>query len=719
MKRLSTLIILSIFLLSNSRADEGMWLPTMLGKLDMAEYQQKGLRLTADQIYSINHNSLKDAVVLFGGGCTGELISPEGLILTNHHCGFGSIQSHSSLENDYLTDGFWAKSKEEELPNPGLYVSFLIRIEDVTAQVLADTEDNMTEADREKVILKAIRQIEEEAVKGTQYQAEVKPFFYGNEFYLFVTETYNDVRLVGAPPSSIGKFGGDTDNWMWPRHTGDFSLFRVYANKDNKPAAYSPENVPLKPKMFLPVSLKGAKKGDLTMVYGFPGSTSEYLPAAAVEQLVNITNPARIRIRTKRLSLFDEDMEYSRAVRIQYASKHAGIANGWKKWIGQNKGLKTADAIGQKRLQQQEFQAWVDETPERKTKYGKLIPTFDSLYLALVPYSKAIQYFYEAALGIEAIDYALDFQSLYMKSVGGNEKPGDIPKIAASLLAGVKGRFKNYNQETDRKVCKAMLDMFFHDMDPEYFPVQYAVIQKKFKGDIDQYADYLFDNSIFVDQEKVTSFLTSYTAKSAKKMKADPVFALMQGFLRVYTSKIQSSFFGIQEEITMLMTDYMQAQREWKSDKMFYPDANSTMRISFGAVNDYSPRDAIYYNYFTTLKGVMEKIDSSIYDYAAPQKLVDLYETKDFGPYGSGDTMFVCFTSTNHTTGGNSGSPVINGNGELIGINFDRNWEGTMSDIMYDPAQCRNIVLDIRYVLFIIDKFAGASYLLEEMEIRK
>lgn len=711
MKRI-TLLLLSFLLPVNLLlADEGMWIPSLIGQQKLDDMRKKGLKLTAEELYSVNHASLKDAIVLFGRGCTGAIVSGEGLLLTNHHCGFGSIQRQSSIEHDYLTDGFWAMSRDEELPNPGLTVSLLLRMEDVTDLVLFGVNSGMNEAERQKVIEEAGKAIVAEAIKDTRFQAEVKPLFAGNQYFLYVTEVYKDVRLVGAPPSAIGNFGGDTDNWMWPRHTGDFSIFRIYADSNNLPAEYSKSNVPYKPKKFLTVSLKGVDKGDFTMVYGYPAYTREYLPSEMVEFIAADDDPVKIRIRREKLDIMGSSMASDPAVRIKYASKYAGVANYWKKWLGESKGLERFDAVGKKEEFERNFESWAAHQGET---YISILPAYRNLTLTLAPVQTWIDNFSEAIWSLDIIRYAAGFRNLATLK---NPSAEDWQKEVDKMKSGIPGFFKDYDLSTDKKLFSAMLDHFRTSVNPGEFPDIYLFIDKKFGGDINAYTDWVYSKSIFVSEDRMKTFMEKINPKNAGQLTGDPVFKVMMSFYRKYATDYMKPYAELMVREDSLQRIYMKAIMAMENDKLLYPDANFTLRISYGVVKDYYPKDGVYYDYQTTLEGIMEKDDPDIRDYRVPGKLKELYAAKDYGRYGKDGVMDVCFTAANHTTGGNSGSPVLNAEGELIGLNFDRNWEGTMSDIMYDPDMCRNIVLDIRYCLFIIDKYAGAGQLVQEMEI--
>ncbi|MBK0403116.1 S46 family peptidase [Adhaeribacter sp. BT258] len=711
--RLLALLLLAPF---TGRADEGMWLPLLLKQLNESDMQKRGLKLSAEDIYSINKTSLKDAIVLFGGGCTGEMISGEGLLLTNHHCGYSQIQSHSSVKQDYLTDGFWAKNRSEELPNPGLTATFIVRMEDVTAQVLKDIPANLPEAEREKKVQANMAGIEKAAVEGTHYKAQIKPYFYGNEYYMFVTETFTDVRLVGAPPSSIGKFGGDTDNWMWPRHTGDFSVFRVYAGPDNKPAGYSAENKPYVPKHFLPISLKPIKESDFTMVFGFPGRTTEYLPSYAVKEIYEVSNPAKIAIRETKLNILDQHMKASDEVRIQYAAKYASISNYHKKWIGENRGLKKLNAVEKKQELEKQFTAWVNASPERKAKYGTVLSEFEKNYNSLNGITLSRDYFIEAALGVELISYAQNYVAL-VDLIKNKAPQADIEKQLKNL-GNYAGFFKNYNQAADKEVFAALMQMYYQNVEPKFQPEYFrTTVEKKYKGNFRNFANDVYAKSFMVSADKVKNALPKISTTNTKLIEKDPAYLLARAFLDNYRAKIMLTYVAASDANTLNNRLFVAGLREMQTDKKFYPDANSTLRVAYGQVSGYEPMDGARYKYYTTLEGIMEKADPSNPDFVVPQKLVDLYKAKDYGDYGVNGEMPVAFIATNHTTGGNSGSPVINANGELMGTNFDRAWESTMSDIMYDPDRVRNIIVSTNYMLFIIDKFAGATHLIKEMNI--
>lgn len=718
LKKILLTFIITISFITATRADEGMWLPILLEQLNQSDMQSMGLKLTAEDIYSINNSSLKDAVCLFGGGCTAEVVSDKGLILTNHHCGYSSIQSHSSVENNYLENGYWASDFKDELSNPGLSVTFIVKMEDVTTQVLEGVLATMSETQRDEIIKKNVEKIEKASVKGTHYKAKIKAFSYGNEYYLFITEVFTDIRLVGTPPNSIGSFGGDTDNWAWPRHTGDFCVFRIYADKNNEPADYAESNVPYVPKKSLTISLKGVKKGDFTMVYGFPGKTQEYLTSYAVNQIGNIEDPVMIGIRDKKLEIMRAAMKTSPLIKIQYASKYANVANYWKKWLGESKGLRKADAVEKKKIAEEKFTAWANADETRKATYGKLLPAFKKVYKIYSPVALAYDYFSEAGASMEIIKYAWGFNNLITKCNDKSVSDSAVAVLIGQFKTSAGYFFKNYDQPTDKKLFTSILKIYYANADAAYRPDVFTkIIKAKFNGDIDKYADYIYLKSNFVSSEKTLAMLNSLKRSKASKIKDDPLFVLASSVYSNYYKNIQPLFNACNDQLDSLYRIYITGLREMQPDKKYYPDANLTLRLAYGKVADYKPMDGVYYNYYTTLDGVMQKEDDEVDDYKVPEKLKELYAKKDYGRYATDSTMTVAFIATNHTTGGNSGSPVFNGEGQLIGINFDRVWEGTMSDINFDADQCRNISLDIRYALFIIDKYAGATRLIKEMKI--
>ncbi len=717
-KLLITWLLLTILLTPALRADEGMWIPLLIEKYNIKLMQEKGFKLTAEDIYSVNKACMKDAVVQFGGGCTGEVISDEGLLITNHHCGYGQIQRHSTLDHDYLTNGFWAMSKEEELPDPGLAVTFLKRMEDVTDKVIKGTSEAMTGSDHDKIVDSNISEITKNATAGTVYSASVVPFYMGKQYFLFVYETFRDVRFVGAPPSAIGKFGGETDNWVWPRHTGDFSLFRIYADKDNKPADFSKDNVPYKPLYHFPISLKGIKEGDFTMVFGYPGSTSEYVPSYHIDMVKNFIDPKMIAIRTKKIEIIETAMNTDPLIRIQYSGKKSGLANSWKKWIGETQGLEKMNTIEKKTEFENKLTLWINEDNSRVARYGDILPKYKELYAGMKDYSLVNSYTNEVFFnsGAEAVGFARNIKAL----VDLIQKKGDEDQISAmktSLINNGKSFFQNYNQATDKKLFVAVMTMYGENLDPKWQAPEYVKLKNSCKGNFSSIVDKLYKKTVFADESGFNKFVADFNAARIDKLNKDPFYLLVNNVTDFLAANVRPELKRYAGEIRVLNTAYMSAQMEFDKDRVFYPDANFTLRVTYGTVKGYFSRDAVYYTYYTTLKGIMEKDNPKIYDYDVPQKLRDLYRTRDFGRYTQDGEVPVCFIANDHTTGGNSGSPVINGDGQLIGVNFDRAWEGVASDLSYNPEQSRNISLDIRYALFIIDKFAGAGYLLKEMTI--
>jgi hypothetical protein len=693
------------------KADEGMWLPLLIKRLNYTDMQKLGLKLTAEEIYSVNNSSLKDGIVNFGNFCTGEVISKDGLVLTNHHCGFDAVQSHSSVKNDYITYGFWAMSRDKELPNPGLSVSFLVRMEDVTAKVLGNMPAGSVSEDKVEEMIKSL---EAEATSGNHYNAEVKSVFEGNEYYLFVYETFTDIRLVGAPPSSVGKFGGDTDNWMWPRHTGDFSMFRIYTAPDGKPADYAKENIPLKAKYYLPISLKGVHKNDYSMVLGYPGGTERYMPSAGVEMTYEQSNPLKVKIRENILKIMKEDMDASPEIKIKYAAKYAHISNYYKYFIGQNQGLRNLDVIGKKQKQEEEFTAWVNADPKRKSDYGNIISDYDKIYAFYEKFNPDYVFLEEILQQTEILlfAYKLDKFNDVLKS---KPTPDDLKAATDGAKKIVDEHFKDYNAPTDKKIFASALKMYYDDIDKEFHPGVFAQVDKKYKGDFNKFAEDVFKRSILASKTKMDAFLDKPDPKILDK---DLGFMTMTSILNDFRQKVGPYLGSILGKLESTNSLYLKAIMEMKKDQKLYPDANFTMRLTYGTVQDYYPRDAVYYNYFTTLKGVMEKEDSTNEEFIVPAKLKALYKNKDFGRYAdSSGKMPVCFISNNDITGGNSGSPVIDGEGHLIGIAFDGNWEAMSGDIVYEPTLQRCISVDIRYVLFMIDKYAGAGHLIQEMTL--
>ena len=664
-------------------ADEGMWLPALIGQR-IGDMQAKGFRLTAEDVYSVNQASLKDAVVLFGGGCTGELVSNEGLLLTNHHCGYSYIQRHSSVEHDYLKDGFWAMNRGEELPNKGLTVSFLDHMDEVTDLVLKGYEPGMTEAQRDSVVkVNSDRLVRESTDASKGLRADVEALFYGNQYYLFVFKVFRDVRLVGAPPSSIGKFGGDTDNWMWPRHTGDFSIFRVYADKDNNPADYSPDNVPYRPKKFFKISRAGVQEGDFTFVYGCPGSTQEYVLSDQVRYVAEQSDPAKIALRTQRLDIQKKYMSASQAVRIQYSSKNASVSNAWKKWQGEEKGIRRMHTVATKQDFERRFDEWA-----KGTRYEGITSELHDLYARRNPTYLAYEYYNETVRTIELLQFASGIQARL--------RAGNPTKDL------VESFYKDYYQPIDEEIFVAMITSFEKNVPVESQPAWFREQLARY-GSVQAWKDDLYSRSLFTDRAKVEALTPS------DDLSGDPALEIYAAFLDWYRKDIYPVIQETGAALRVANRTYMQGQMDFEPQRDFYPDANLTLRIAYGQVAGYEPYDGAYYHPVSTLKGIIEKDNPDIFDYNIPQTLRDIYAR------GGYENQPVCFLATNHTTGGNSGSPVINADGNLIGINFDRVWEGTMSDIAYDPEICRNISLDIRYLLFVVDQIGHASYLFDEM----
>jgi hypothetical protein len=712
MKRYLVFLILTFFIIRISLADEGMWLLPLVQKLNIKRMTEMGFRLTADDIYSVNHSSLKDAVVaLDGGECTAEMISQEGLLLTNHHCGYENLQEHSSVEHDYLTNGFWARNRKEELPNPDKSVTFLISMKDVTEKINSELFATMSEAERDAKIKEVSTKLETEASDSNQFlDAQVESFFSGNQFFLIVTQTYKDVRLVGAPPSSIGKFGGETDNWIWPRHTGDFSIFRVYCSPDGKPAEYSETNVPYHPRHFLPVSLNGVKEGDFAMIIGYPGNTNRYITSYGIRELVNETNPNRIKIRALKQDIWQQDMSGSDKIRIQYASKFAISSNYYKYSIGQQKFIKQFDLIEKSEQQEKKFSDWVIADASRKSKYGDVLNMLHDSYLSKQADEHVTQYIQEAFLeGIDILSLCLALNSNMTLN-----KKGQLIVDAPKIRKVADNYFKDLNVETGKRTAVAMLDLFQKNVPPELQPDVYKLIQLKYNGDTKKYINKIYSKTFLTDRQKLEKFLNK---PSLKLLWKDPGFQFFGILMQKYVSEIQPAKDKFDMNIVIGTRAYLNGLMEMQKDKNLYPDANSTMRMSYGTVGGYRPADAVKYNYYTTLKGVMEKEDPSNAEFIVPEKLKELYKSKDFGRYSADGDLSLCFITNNDISGGNSGSPVMNANGELIGIAFDSNWEGMSSDLAYNDKLQKTICVDIRYVLFVIDKIAGAKNLIDEMKI--
>jgi hypothetical protein len=716
MKRKVSILLIGIWLtgIFSVSADEGMWLLTMLKKLNMDKMEEMGLKLSAEDIYSINNSSVKDAVVNFGGFCTGEIVSDKGLILTNHHCGYGAIQEHSTPEHNYLKNGFWAKNHDEEIPIEGLSVSFLERMENVTDRVTSELSDDMSPQERAKKIREVSSQIEKEATKGNHYNANVKSFYSGNQFYLMVYEKYPDVRLVGAPPESIGKFGHNTDNWMWPRHTGDFAMFRVYAGPDGEPAKYSEDNQPLKPDHHFPISLEGVEEGDFSMILGFPGGTDRYMTSYGVKETMNITNPTRIKVREKKQEIMQEAMNSSEELRIKYASKFARSSNYYKYSIGQNEGLRRLDVIEKRQELEEKFSEWVNTDEVRQEKYGEALNLIKTAYEDRKEYFKSFMYLSEALMrGAEIIPFSGRFMGLYRTLKSMPDSTEAINAEVESIKGRLKDFYKDYHAPTDKKILAALFDIYSDNVKDEHQPDVFTRIEELYDGDFDKYAEHVFDNSMFKSMDLVNNYLKNPTVEALEN---DPAFIAMQS-IQKSIGKLRGKYRSYADKLNKGQRLFVDGLMKMQEDRKFYPDANFTMRLTYGKVDDYIPRDAVHYDYYTTLKGVMQKEDPNDKEFIVDPKLKELYKKKDYGRYGKDGEMRVCFISNNDITGGNSGSPVLNGEGEMIGIAFDGNWEAMSGDIKFEPDLQRTINVDIRYVLFVIDKFAGADHLIEEMDI--
>ncbi|HEV7781982.1 MAG TPA: S46 family peptidase [Chitinophagaceae bacterium] len=710
------LVAFCLCIVSLAKADEGMWLPLLLEKLNEKHMKSLGMKMSAKDIYSINNGSLKDAIVSFNGGCTGEVISSKGLVLTNHHCGFDAIQNHSTLDHNYIRDGFWAKSYGEEIPNQNMFVTFIVRIEDVSKQALAGVVSTMAESERQSAIDKNMNDIKSAVKKEAFQDVLIRGFFENNQYYMFITETFRDIRLVGAPPSAIGNFGKDTDNWMWPRHTGDFSMFRIYAGKDNKPtAAYSADNVPYTPKRSLSISLDGVAEGDFTLIFGFPGKTTQYLQSSAVEQIMTVNDPAKIAIREKALTVIDGFMRKDEQIKIQYAAKYATIQNAYKKWQGEVLGLTSTDALTKKRTYETEFQKRVNANPQWKQSYGSLLGDLEAAYTEIKPYGYARDYYTEIMSKWELFTIAGWINSLKMAYEKDGEKGYAARLEQAKTQLG--GLFDEYNPVVDQRLFEVMMEMYIKDQDEIY---QSPLLKKwlaENEGSVVKLGAKLFEGTILDDKNKTMDLLKKPAAEVAGFAKNEKIIELYIDLISTYSNQVTKKLNEVQARINKLNRTYMQAQMEVFKERTFYPDANSTLRVTYGNVKGYNPRDAVKYDHYTYLDGVMDKYKPGDYEFDVPEKLRTLYRSKDYGQYGANGKMPVCFIAMNHTTGGNSGSPALDAYGNLVGLNFDRVWEGTMSDINYDPSICRNIMVDIRYVLFVIDKYAGATHLIKEMKL--
>lgn len=721
MRKISVLIVgLVISFQVSLHADEGMWLLNLIEQINMDEMTEMGLQLTAEQIYSLESSSLKDAVgALDGGSCTAELVSPEGLLLTNHHCGYDEIQYHSSVEHDYLKNGFWAMSRDEELPNEGKSITFLVSMEEVTDQIAPKLNEKMGMDEREAYIRSLSGAITSGATEGTHLEAEVRSMFEGNRFFLFVTETYLDVRLVGAPPESIGKYGGDTDNWMWPRHTGDFSIFRVYTGPDGKPARYSPDNIPLKSKYFLPISLQGYQLGDFTMVMGFPGNTDRYLTSWEIQELLEIRHPNRVRIRGAKQEIMMEDMLADQKVRIQYASKYSRSANYWKYSIGQSEGIRKLNILPRQLKQEKAFMSWVNQSDERKELYGGVLDDIKNAVKDRTELLNAAIYLEETILraqftegGIESVSFARNLRDLERAMADPEADKESVREVAQELAEFSSDFYKDFNPSTEKKVMIAMIRLLVDELDEKYLPSNILEVKNKYKGDVEKYVERYFKKSFVVDKEKFLAFMEN---PSLKVLRKDPAYKASLD-VQIYF-EIRGKIAEFDDAFNRGRRLYMKGLMEMYPGREFYSDANSTMRMNYGIVGDYVPRDAVLYTHYTTLEGVMEKEDPSNYEFEVTDRLKELYEEKEYGPYGVDGKLNVCFTSNNDITGGNSGSPVINANGELLGLCFDGNWEAMSGDVAFETELQKCINVDIRYVLFLIDKYAGAGHLIKEMTL--
>ena len=709
MKKITSLLVLALILGFNLRAEEGMLIPSVISAFE-SDMKAKGMKLSAKDIYDVNNSSLKDAVMHFGGGCTAELVSSKGLLLTNHHCGYSQIQSHSSLEKDYLKYGFWAKNLKEELTNPGLTASRMVRIEDVTKTVMFGVNANDPTATKEAAIKKNIQQLIKDATNGTHYEAEVKPFNYGNDFYLIVKEVFKDVRLVGTPPNSIGKFGGDTDNWVWPRHTGDFSVFRIYAGPGNKPADFNAENQPYQPLHFLPISFKNRKQGDFTMVYGFPGETEQHVVSGYLKFIMEKERPVRINMREKSLSVIDAAMRSSDEIRIKYAAKQASIANAYKKWIGQVDGLKRLDALAIKSQREAEYTKRATSNPDWAARYGTIVEQMNNLakegtrweyeYALAVEYLFVGPEFYKLARGIE------DLQQNYEKYLSSNQLSSQIDK----LKKGADGFFKNYDAGVDKRIFDLLTAVYVKEKSNAAWNTSINT---------QELSEMIFTKSILTSKDRYLAFLDGFKSSSLKKLLKDPGVKLYTDFMAEFRTNVLPNFQQFDSKMNDLLKIYVEGKYTMFPEDKHWSDANSTLRVTYGQLEGSKPADGMMYTEHTTLDGIIAKYNTGNPDFELLPRMLELHQAKNYGPYAQNDELWVCFTGSNHTTGGNSGSPVIDANGHLMGLNFDRTWESTMSDYMFDPNRCRNVVVDIRYVLWVMDIYSGAKHLVDEMQLVK
>jgi hypothetical protein len=710
MKKIAISILFSVFHFLLIFAEEGMLIPSVISAFE-SDMKAKGMKLSAKDIYDVNNSSLKDAIMHFGGGCTAELVSGKGLLLTNHHCGYSQIQSHSSLEKDYLKNGFWAKNLNEELSNPGLTASRIVRIDDVTKSVLFGVSENASTSDA--TIKKNIEQLIKDATIGTNYEAEVKPFNYGNDFYIIVKEVFKDVRLVGTPPNSIGKFGGDTDNWVWPRHTGDFSVFRIYAGPDNKPAAYSDKNIPYTPIHFLPISFQNRKIGDFTMVYGFPGETEQHVASGYLKFIVEKERPARIKMREKSLSVIDAAMRSSDEVRIKYAAKQASIANSYKKWIGQVDGLKTLDAVAIKLSREEEYQKMALSKDAWNKTYGNIIAQMNKhveqgskwefLYAMNIEYLFVGPELYKLARALD--DLEKNYKNL--------EEKGELSATIEKMIKNADGFFKNYDSQVDQKIFELLTDEYLKQT------ANYTGLLGNEKNDLTALSKLIYSKSILTNKDRYVAFLGKFKGSSLKKLKNDAGFKFFAEKFNYFKSQVVPNYSSFDDELTAMLKVYVAGKYEMFPNQKHWADANSTLRITYGKLEGSTPTDGMMYTEHTTLDGIISKYNTGNPDFELLPRMLEMHKNKDYGDYAQNDELWVCFTGSNHTTGGNSGSPVLDANGYLMGLNFDRTWESTMSDYMFDPNRCRNVVVDIRYVLWVMDKYSGAKHLVDEMVLMK
>jgi hypothetical protein len=712
MKRIffSSLFILLSFL--KASAEEGMLIPSLIAAFE-SDMKAKGMKLSASDIYSVNSSSLKDAIMHFGGGCTAELVSSKGLLLTNHHCGYSQVQSHSSLEKDYLKNGFWAKNLSEELPNPGLTASRIVRIEDVTEQMFFGLNSTDPKSKQDEILKRNMDQLIKDALTGTHFKAEIKPFNYGNDYYMIVEEVFKDVRLVGTPPNSIGKFGGDTDNWVWPRHTGDFSVFRVYSSSDNKPADFSKDNVPYSPIQFLKISFKDRKPNDFTMVYGFPGTTEQHVSSAYLKFIMEKERPARIKMREKSLSVIDAAMRSSDEVRIKYSAKQASIANAYKKWIGQVDGLKRLDAVALKLNYEQEYLAKASSNEVWKKNYGSVVDEMNALVKNEITwefqYAMGVEYMY---VGPELYKLARAIDDLLVRYDKLVEK-GELNTHIDKMIKNADGFFKNYDASVDQKIFDLLTVEYLNQV--EY----YSQLKETPQYNVNTLSQAIYSKSILTSKERYVAFLSKFKASSIKKLKKDPGFKLYSDFFSYFKETVLPHYYGVSDVMTQHLKNYVAGKYEMFPDAKHWADANSTLRVTYGQLEGSSPADGMMYTEHTTLDGIIAKYNTGHADFELLPRMLDLHKKKEYGRYAQGDELWVCFTGSNHTTGGNSGSPVLDANGNLMGLNFDRTWESTMSDYMFDSDRCRNIVVDIRYVMWVMDVYAGAGHLVDEMVLVK